>query len=123
MICQKINATKEWEVLFTAENAWRVGVYRPKFSSADEILELEAHSCPEAFVLLEGDITLLFRNSDGWIAQKRLEKNELIVVTEPHAGFSPRLDGVALVIENAVFSTDYTTKEDGRATRSVRVGF
>lgn len=123
MICQNINATKEWEVLFTAENAWRVGIYRPKFSSADEIFELEKHTCPEAFLLLEGDITILFKNSNGAIAQKHLKKNELVVVTEPHAGFSPHRDGVAIVIENAVFSTDYTSRENDRVIRSVRVGF
>ncbi|HRP69689.1 MAG TPA: hypothetical protein PLY93_09175 [Turneriella sp.] len=121
MQTQTLHNTKEWDVLFTASNVWRVGVYRPRFRSRSEISELEEHTCPEAFLLIAGSVTLFYRKDDGSLAEKKLIPMELTIVTEPHAGFSPNLDGVAFVIENAVFTTTYTDVHTSQVTRQVSV--
>ena len=98
-----INAVKEWEVLFNEGSNWRIGIYRPKYRSATEIAELEQHSCPEAFLLLQGNLTMIYKKTDGSLSVKQLQPMELTTFTEPHAGFSADLSGVALVVENARF--------------------
>lgn len=122
MQTQTLNSAKEWDVLFTENNNWRVGVYRPRFRSRDEIRELEKHTCPEAFLLISGSVTLLYRKDDGTLTEKILVPMELTIVTEPHAGFSPNLDGVAFVVENAKFTTTYTGIDTPQITRTVNVG-
>lgn len=112
---------KEWEVIFNEGKHWRIGIYRPKYRSAAEIHELEQHSCPESFLLLEGSLTMLYKNAEGAMCEKQLMPMELTTFTEPHAGFSPELNGVAFVVENAKFETVYTSVASGAETRRVRV--
>jgi hypothetical protein len=50
-----------------------------------------------------------------------LQKRELVTFSEPHAGFSANLDGVAFVVENANFETIYTDILTGQETRRVSV--
>jgi hypothetical protein len=113
--------TKEWEVIFNEGQNWRVGIYRPKYRLRDEIRELEQHSCPESFLLLEGELTMLYRDAAGTLHEKQLSKGELVTFSEPHAGFSANLDGVAFVVENAKFETVYTDITTGQETRRVSV--
>lgn len=116
-----INPTKEWEVIFNEGQNWRIGIYRPKYRSRDEIRELERHSCPEAFLLLQGELTMLYRDGSGTLQEKQLSTGELVTFSEPHAGFSSNLDGVAFVVENAKFETVYTDVTSGKETRRVSV--
>lgn len=121
MVTTAIRAEKEWEVIFNEGNHWRIGIYRPKYRSAAEITELEQHTCPEAFLLLQGQLTMLYKEADGTLRQKQLQPMELTTFTEPHAGFSPDLSGVAYVVENAKFETVYTDIHTGKETRRVEV--
>ena len=121
MISTAIDANKEWQVIFNEGKNWRIGIYRPKYRSAAEIAELEQHTCPEAFLLLEGNLTMLYRQADGSLAEKTLQPKELVTFTEPHSGFSPDLSGVAFVVENALFDTTYTDIQSGNITRRVEV--
>lgn len=116
-----IRAEKEWEVIFNEGRHWRIGIYRPKYRSATEITELEQHTCPESFLLLAGSLTMLYKNAEGLIGKKQLLPMELTTFTEPHAGFSPNLDGVAIVVENAQFETVYTDIQSGNETRRVQI--
>lgn len=116
-----INPTKEWEVIFNEGQNWRIGIYRPRYRARDEIRELEQHSCPEAFLLLQGELTMLYRDEAGKLQEKALQKGELVTFSEPHAGFSASLDGVAFVVENARFETVYTDIMTGQETRRVSV--
>lgn len=117
-----INATKEWEVIFNEGTHWRIGIYRPKLRSAAEITELEHHTCPEAFLLLEGSLVMVSKNKEGFLTETRLEPKQMVVFTEPHAGYSPDGSGVAYVVENAIFETEYTAINSGEVTRKVAVG-
>ncbi|AFM11627.1 hypothetical protein [Turneriella parva] len=117
-----INATKEWEVIFNEGAHWRIGIYRPKLRSAAEITELEQHTCPEAFLLLEGNLVMVSKNKEGFLTETRLEPKQMVVFTEPHAGYSPDGTGVAYVVENAIFETEYTAINSGEVTRKVAVG-
>jgi hypothetical protein len=116
-----IIADKEWQVISPKNDHWRTGIYRPKYRSVAEIPELEQHTCPESFLLLQGTLIMVFKNADGSLSEKKLAPMELTTFTEPHAGFSPELDGVAFVVENARFETTYTDIKTGAVTRRVRV--
>jgi hypothetical protein len=118
---QPITAPKEWDVLFSHEKNWRIGAYRPRHRAAAEITELEQHTCPESFVLLEGEVVMIYREATGEIREKKLLPLELTTFTEPHAGYSPQGNGLALVVENAVFETTYTGKTSGAFMRRVSV--
>jgi len=117
-----INAQKEWQVIFDEGTHWRIGIYRPKLRSAAEITELEQHTCPEAFLLLEGNLVMVSKNKEGSITETRLEPMQMVVFEEPHAGYSPDGSGVAYVVENAKFETQYTDLKSGEALRTVKVG-
>lgn len=121
MITTAITARKEWEVIFNEGKNWRIGIYRPKYRSPAEIHELEQHTCPESFLLLEGNLTMLYRQADGSLAEKHLQPMELTTFTEPHAGYSSDLSGVAFVVESAAFETTYTDIGSGTVTRKVEV--
>lgn len=116
-----INATKEWQVIFNEGTHWRIGIYRPKYRSAAEITELEQHTCPEAFLLLEGNLVMLSKDKGGLITETRLEPMQMVVFEEPHAGYSPDGSGIAYVVENAKFETEYSALASGEVTRRVKV--
>ena len=121
MVSTAIRALKEWEVIFNEGKNWRIGIYRPRFTSASEIRELEQHTGPESFLLLEGKLTMLYRKADGSLAEKELQPMELTTFEEPHQGFSADGSGVAFVVENAKFETVYTDIISLAETRRVRV--
>lgn len=121
MTASPIAPHREWEVIFNEGSHWRIGIYRPPLRSADAIRELEQHSCPEAFLLLEGTLVMVYRDGNGALVEKQLQPMEMITFTEPHAGYSPDGSGVAYVVENARFETIYTDKLSGHETRRVSV--
>lgn len=103
---------ERWQVLCGDEAHWRVGVYSPPESCAQQIEELELHDCPEFFLLLSGNVTLVIHDQ-GRIRHLPLRPNRPILVTRPHAGFCPDgpFTGTALVVERDSFGTEYRTPE------------
>jgi len=104
----KIAPKKLWQVLCGDLKHWRVGIYSPDLTSDKGIEFLEKHSCPEFFMLLKGNITLVVEE------RKKLKKIRLkplapILVTSWHSGFCPngQYSGIALVIERDIFMTRY----------------
>jgi hypothetical protein len=97
-----------WRVLCGDADHWRVGVYSPAATRADQLTELERHTCPELFWLLEGRLTLLLAGPDG-LRELPLEPGHPVLVTAPHDGFCPDgpHTGRALVVERDTFATEY----------------
>ena len=56
---------QRWNVLFEDELHWKFGIYKPEFSSSDEITVLEKHSCPELFICMEGKMGLVVKTEYG----------------------------------------------------------
>lgn len=104
---------KRWQVLCGDKDHWRVGFYSPDKICAEEIIELEHHTCPELFILLHGRVTLLLAEG-GSLRELELEPSRPVLVTAPHSGFCPDgpKTGMALVVERDAFDTEYQrTKE------------
>lgn len=104
---------ERWNVLCGDRDHWRVGMYSPPESSPDQLPELERHDCPEMFVLVRGNLTLLIADGDH-VRQQPLELGVPVLVTSPHAGFCPDgpHTGAALVVERDSFDTEYRSPED-----------
>jgi len=104
---------ERWKVLCGDRDHWRVGMYSPPESSPDQLPELERHDCPEMFVLIRGNLTLLIADGDH-VRQQPLELGVPVLVTSPHAGFCPDgpHTGAALVVERDSFDTEYRSPED-----------
>jgi hypothetical protein len=102
-----------WQVVAGDQEHWRAGVYSPVASSPAELPELERHTCPELFLLLDGRVTLLIHDGAG-VRQLPLEPGKPVLVTSPHSGFCPDgpHTGRAFVVERDLFSTEYRTPED-----------
>ncbi|MBN2360769.1 MAG: hypothetical protein JXR83_15045 [Deltaproteobacteria bacterium] len=97
-----------WHVVCGDDDHWRVGYYAPASTSADQLSELERHTCPELFVLQRGRLTLLLA-SDGKLQELPLQLGVPVLVTAPHSGYCPDgpHTGVALVVERDQFATEY----------------
>lgn len=102
-----------WQVVCGDAGHWRVGVYSPAATRADQLAELERHTCPELFWLLEGRLTLLLA-APGGPRELPLEPDRPVLVTAPHDGFCPDgpHTGRALVVERDTFSTEYRLWRD-----------
>ncbi|MGI5863634.1 MAG: hypothetical protein ACOX6T_16475 [Myxococcales bacterium] len=103
-----IEPGKRWQVLCGDAGHWRLGVYSPPESSAEQCEELEKHDCPELFLLLSGKVSLVLAENDG-TRVLALEPNKPVLVTSPHSGFCPDgpHTGAALVVERDSFDTEY----------------
>ncbi len=103
-----IEAGRLWQVLCGDGGHWRLGIFSPEATSPEDCPELERHSCPELFLLLEGRLTLLLHDGDQ-VVQLPLEPGRPVLVRQPHAGFCPDgpFTGRALVVERDAFSTEY----------------
>jgi hypothetical protein len=103
-----IEPGKRWQVLCGDAGHWRLGVYSPPESSAEQCEELEKHDCPELFLLLSGKVSLVLAENDG-TPVLALEPNKPVLVTSPHSGFCPDgpHTGAALVVERDSFDTEY----------------
>ncbi len=102
-----------WQVLCGDTDHWRVGMYSPPETKPDQLPELERHDCPEMFVLIRGNLTLLLSDG-GTVRQLPLQLGVPVLVASPHAGFCPDgpHTGVALVVERDSFDTEYRTPEE-----------
>lgn len=97
-----------WQVLCGDAGHWRLGIYSPREAGLADIHEMERHDCPELFLLLKGDLTLVLAEGGG-LRELPLEAGRPVLVTLPHAGYCPRgpHSGVALVVERDSFDTQY----------------
>jgi len=102
-------AAEQWQVLCGDADHWRVGIFSPAETAREQLEELEQHSCPELFLLLDGRLTLLLGDGDS-VRELPLSLGVPVLVTAPHAGFCPDgpHTGRAFVVERDVFRTDYT---------------
>lgn len=103
----KIRSKVRWRVLQSDKNFWTIGLYSPENKSKEEIKFLEKHNCPEAFLLLEGEITLIIKkDKNSRLRKVVLKKDKMVVVDEYHNSYSPK-GGKALVIERDKVKTDF----------------
>lgn len=100
---------KVWQVMCGDQDHWRAGVFSPAATSADQCPELERHTCPELFLLMEGRLILVLDKGQG-PELLELQAGRPVFVTCPHAGFCPDgpHGGRAFVVERDLFSTTYT---------------
>ncbi len=105
-----------WQVLCGDRGHWRVGLYSPALASAAEVHELERHDCPELFLLLEGELTLVLADPSApeGVRELPLEPGRPVLVSAPHSGYCPRGPhrGVAFVVERDSFDTEYRAPRD-----------
>ncbi|MBI2569336.1 MAG: hypothetical protein HYV63_20155 [Candidatus Schekmanbacteria bacterium] len=106
-------AGREWQVLCGDADHWRAGVFSPQPARAEEIGELERHTCPELFLLMHGRVTLVLADGAEGRRELPLELGRPVLVTSAHAGYCPdgAHTGAALVIERDRFSTEYRAPE------------
>lgn len=102
-----------WHVLCGDRDHWRTGFYSPEQNDYSQIERLEKHSCPELFMLIDGDLTLVIEK-DGRLQTLKLEKHKPILVDTWHNGFCPNgpFTGKALVVERDNFVTEYRATKD-----------
>jgi hypothetical protein len=107
-----LEPSRLWQVVAGDLGHWRAGVYSPAGVSAADCPELERHSCPELFLLMEGRVTLLIHDGQG-LRELPLEHGKPVLVTSPHSGFCPDgpHTGRAFVVERDIFSTEYRQPE------------
>lgn len=104
---------ERWQVICGDSGHWRCGIYSPEFQSEGEIVKLEKHDCPELFLLIDGEMSLLIAEDEN----KKivvLEKMKPILVSGWHSGFCPngKFTGKAFVIERDQFITEYMTLKE-----------
>jgi hypothetical protein len=80
---------------------------------------LEKHSCPELFVLIEGEVILVLAKNNE-LHTLKLEKFKPVLVDAWHSGFCPEgpLSGKTLIIERDHFTTEYRAAKDFKALSS-----
>ena len=102
-----------WQVLCGDEGHWRLGLYSPELTRAQDCVELERHTCPELFLLLSGKVSLVLAEG-GRLRSLALEVGRPALITAPHSGFCPEgaHTGVALVLERDVFETEYRSAQE-----------
>lgn len=103
-----------WSVLCGDKDHWRTGFYSPEQNNLSQIDKLEKHSCPELFMLIEGDLTLVIGTKEGCLQAIKLEKHKPILIDTWHNGFCPNgpFTGKAMVVERDNFVTEYKTVKD-----------
>jgi len=109
----ELEPSKLWQVVAGDAEHWRAGVYSPAATCAAELPELEQHTCPELFLLLDGRVTLLIHDGEV-VRELPLEPGKPVLVTQPHSGFCPDgpHTGRVFVVERDLFSTHYRSPED-----------
>ncbi len=109
----ELEPSRLWQVVAGDTDHWRAGVYSPAATRAADLPELERHSCPELFLLLDGRITLLIHDGAG-VRELPLEPGRPVLITQPHSGFCPDgpHTGRAFVVERDIFSTEYRSPSE-----------
>ncbi len=112
-----VDPGQRWQVLCGDTDHWRVGVFSPPETRADDLAELERHDCPELFLLISGRLTLVLAGPNG-PEELPLQQGQPVLVTAPHGGFCPDgpHSGAALVVERDAFTTEYRPHGEWRLT-------
>lgn len=110
----KIKKSVRWQVLCGDRGHYRIGIYSPEHIKKSDIKILEKHSCPEFFMLIKGELSLLLIDDKGREKVLKLLPYRPIFVSTWHNGFSPagKFKGVAIVVERDEFDTEYRRKEE-----------
>ena len=97
---------KKFQVMCGDRGHWRAGFSSPKFCRADQITELEKHSCPEMFLLLKGRVVMILDDGKGEF-ELELEPMKPVIIAGWHRGYCPDgpHTGVAMIVERDGFST------------------
>lgn len=92
---------KRWNVAAKDNKKWLLGFYIPEFKSRDEIDYLELHKGAELFLLLQGEITLVIKETaNSKLQEIKLKRNEPVIISCWHNGYNAcNSKSVALVIE------------------------
>jgi len=103
-----------WQVLCGDKGHWRTGLYSPEANSIDAVDRLEKHDCPELFLLLSGEISIVIKENNK-LKIITLEPLKPILVDTWHNGFCPngKHTGTALVVERDEFTTLYQSMLQG----------
>lgn len=109
----KVAPLKKWQVLCGDSKHWRTGIYSPSASNINDIEELEKHSCPELFLLLEGELTLVLEENKK-LVELKLQKGLPVLVDSFHSGYCPNgaHTGKAFIVERDEFITEYRAVKD-----------
>jgi hypothetical protein len=110
----KLKINCRWQVLCGDQKHFRIGVYSPEFHSVKQLTRFEKHSCPEFFLLLQGQVSVAILTGKGKkikIKVIKLQPLQGILVKGWHTGFCPngKFTGKALVVERDHFTTWYRT--------------
>lgn len=91
---------KKFQVLAGDKNHWRVGLGSPAFDRRDQITELEKHSCPEMFLLLKGNVTMVMDDGKGE-RELILKPMKPVMVSCWHRSYCPDgpHTGMVLIVE------------------------
>jgi len=74
---------ERWQVLCGDAGHWRAGAYSPPQYRADQVHELERHDCPELFLLVAGNVTLVLSDDAGGTRELALEPGKPVLVSTP----------------------------------------
>lgn len=108
-----IKSNQRWQVVCGDRGHYRIGIYSPEYKDASEIKVLERHNCPEFFMLIKGNLSLLIINERGEEKIIRLKPLKPIMVSGWHNGFCPdgQFSGIAIVVERDEFTTFYEDRD------------
>ncbi len=100
-----------WQIIFQQGQAkgYQIGLYAPELCSAKKITHLEIHSGPEIFLLLQGEVSLVIRDTNNDPQSEEiilLQPGIPVLVFGYHNGFSPN-QGTALVVEEMALQTNF----------------
>jgi hypothetical protein len=109
-------ADERWNVLCGDSGHWRCGVFSPPESSRDQVGELEVHDCPELFLLVSGNVTLVLSDGAGGTRDLPLEPGMPVLVKAPHSAYCPDgpFSGTCFVVERDEFETEYRLPSEWR---------
>lgn len=107
-------AEERWRVIFEQAETpgYKIGLYRPEFRRTEEIDWLEQHEGPEIFLLLQGEVTLVLRNSQSDPASEELlplEISKPVAVFGFHNAFADE-DGLCYVVEATGMATRFSQR-------------
>ena len=103
----KFKSNVRWQVVFKDPDNWAMGLYRPENRSLKDVKYLEKHDGPELFVLLEGEVVLVLSEDGSKIEEVEMEKGIGYIVNCWHNAYSPKGDGLVLVIERDNIKTEF----------------
>lgn len=102
-----------WQVIAEeAGRGYRIGLYRPEYSCAEEIKQFEKHNYPEIFILSGGNVSMVVRDTENTPDSEEiitLEAGRPVLITGYHNGFTAD-GGVCTVIEAADIETEFAAR-------------